>query len=75
MINLLIDTNIYSHALRGSEDVIRILQGVSRIGICSISVGELLSGFKGGRKERERSEKTGGNLKSSWIHHVLLFMP
>ena len=53
MIEILIDTNIYTFALKGDEEVISILQKVSRIGISAVSIGELLSGFKGGRKEKE----------------------
>lgn len=51
MNKILIDTNIYSLAMRGDSTVIDILQQVSLIGITSVSMGELLSGFKGGSKE------------------------
>ena len=53
MNKLLIDTNIYSHAFAGSEEVVGILQKAALIGICSVSIGELLSGFKAGNRERE----------------------
>ena len=52
MNKILIDTNIYSHAMRGNNEVISYLQQVSEIGISSISIGELLSGFKAGNKEQ-----------------------
>jgi len=57
MRNLLVDTNIYTHALKGDREVISILQRASRIGICTISIGELLGGFKGGRKEKQNREE------------------
>ena len=51
MNKILIDTNIYSHAMRGDAEVISCLQHLTHIGISSISIGELLSGFKAGNKE------------------------
>jgi tRNA(fMet)-specific endonuclease VapC len=57
MNRILIDTNIYSAAMRGNEAVVRLLRSVSQIGISSISIGELLSGFKAGnREEKNRHE-------------------
>ncbi len=57
MIRLLIDTNIYSNALRGDGKIVSILQKANEIGISSISIGELLSGFKGGSKEQQNREE------------------
>ena len=54
---LLIDTNIYSYALRGDPEITRTLQQVSQIGISAISIGELLSGFKAGSKEKTNREQ------------------
>ena len=51
MNKVLIDTNIYSHAMRGNNKVIRYLQQIAHIGMSSISIGELLSGFKAGNKQ------------------------
>jgi len=57
MNRLLIDTNIYSNLLKGEKEILAILQKANEIGIASISIGELLSGFKGGSKEqRNRKE-------------------
>jgi len=53
----LIDTNIYSYALRGDADTISTLQHVAQIGISSISIGELLSGFRAGSKEKTNREQ------------------
>jgi tRNA(fMet)-specific endonuclease VapC len=49
----LIDTNIYSNALKGEKEAVSLLRELRLIGISTISIGELLSGFKGGRKEKE----------------------
>lgn len=64
MNKILIDTNIYSSALRGASEVVQVLQRVSQIGICAVSIGELLSGFKGGNKEQENRKMLGVFLDS-----------
>ena len=64
MRNLLIDTNIYAHALRGDSEVVTILQKANQIGVCPITIGELLSGFKGGSRERQNIEELGEFLDS-----------
>jgi predicted nucleic acid-binding protein len=57
MKNLLIDTNIYTHALAGDPETTDILRHTQKIAICSISIGELLSGFKGGTREKENRKE------------------
>ena len=57
MRRLLIDTNIYSYALKGDDDVVEVLKKAEQIGISVISIGELLSGFKGGGKEQKNREE------------------
>ncbi len=64
MKRLLIDTNIYSYALKGDQEIIATLQKALHIGFSSISVGELLSGFKGGEKERQNREELDEFLDS-----------
>ncbi len=49
---MLIDTNIYSGAMRGDKEIISRLQRADAIGICAVSIGELLSGFKTGSREK-----------------------
>ena len=57
MRQVLIDTSIYSLAMRGEESVTHVLQQIDRIGVSAISIGELLSGFRGGNAEaRNRDE-------------------
>jgi len=57
MNRILIDTNIYSFALRGNFDVGTVLRHVSHIGFSAISIGELLSGFRGGNKEKKNRQE------------------
>ena len=57
MKRLLVDTNIYSYALRGDDNVVEVLKKAEHIGISMISIGELLSGFKGGGKEQKNREE------------------
>ncbi len=64
MTPLLIDTNIYSHALRGEEEVVAILQRAPRIGLSTVSVGELLAGFKTGSKEEKNRDELAVFLDS-----------
>jgi tRNA(fMet)-specific endonuclease VapC len=51
MKKVLIDTNIYSYAMKGDTEVTNHMRQIDVIGISTISLGELLSGFKGGRRE------------------------
>ncbi len=61
---LLIDTNIYSYAMRGDAEIIKNLQQVAHIGISAISIGELLSGFKAGNKEKTNRQELNQFLDS-----------
>lgn len=57
MKRLLIDTNIYSYALKGEEGVVEVLREADEIGFSVISIGELLCGFKlGGKEQKNRKE-------------------
>lgn len=68
MNRILIDTNIYSAAMRGEPEIVDHLRRVAFIGISVVSVGELRSGFKGGRREREKFEELGAFLDSPRVH-------
>ncbi|SJM92925.1 Ribonuclease VapC [Crenothrix polyspora] len=61
---LLIDTNIYSYAMRGDIEIVKNLQQVAHIGITAISIGELLSGFKAGNKEKINRQELNQFLDS-----------
>jgi predicted nucleic acid-binding protein len=55
--DILIDTNAYVAFKQGAADAVEVLQHVHRIGINSIVLGELLSGFAvGAREEKNRRE-------------------
>jgi tRNA(fMet)-specific endonuclease VapC len=50
---ILLDTNAYAAFKRGNQEAIDILRHAQVIGISSIVLGELLSGFGAGRREAE----------------------
>ena len=72
MNRILIDTNIYTHALKGTAEVVSILQSASEIGISAISIGELISGFMGGTKEKENRQELAGFLDSPRVKIYLI---
>lgn len=57
MKKVLIDTNIYSLAMKGDVDVVHTMRKIDRIGFSAISIGELLSGFRGGKHETKNREE------------------
>jgi predicted nucleic acid-binding protein len=54
---MLIDTNVYSLAMRGSPEIFGILRHCRQIGISAISIGELYSGFRGGNREQQNRQE------------------
>ncbi len=52
----LIDTNIYSLAMRGDAEVVDRLQHLDEIGFSVVSLGELLVGFRTGSHGTKRIE-------------------
>jgi tRNA(fMet)-specific endonuclease VapC len=57
MKKLLIDTNIYSLAMKGDSEVVKVLRKIDLIGFSSVSAGELYLGFKGGSREDKNREE------------------
>jgi tRNA(fMet)-specific endonuclease VapC len=57
MKKVLIDTNIYSLAMKGDVGVVSALKKIRQIGISAISIGELYSGFAAGSREHENREE------------------
>jgi tRNA(fMet)-specific endonuclease VapC len=55
--NVLIDTNIYSMAMRGDAKIVDMLRQFDRIAFSAVSVGELFSGFNGGSHEMKNREE------------------
>ncbi len=64
MKKVLIDTNIYSLAMKGDGNVVDALRKIDQIGFAAISVGELYSGFKGGNRETTNREELNVFLDS-----------
>lgn len=64
MMNVLIDTNIYSLAMKGDANVVNMLRKFDRIAFTAISAGELYSGFKGGNQEGKNREELSTFLDS-----------
>lgn len=50
---ILLDTNAYSRLMQGDEFVIRSADDANRIVLCSVVLGELESGFRGGTRYDE----------------------
>ncbi len=70
MNRVLIDTNIYSEALRGNDHVIPKLQSCEIIAISPIVIGELLSGFKGGNKYQKNLDELNKFLDSPRVRII-----
>lgn len=68
MAKILLDTNIYSAALRGDDEITTTLKQVAHLGICTITIGELFSGFKGGTREKENRHELADFLDSPRCH-------
>lgn len=64
MKKVLIDTNIYSLAMKGDGSVINILRKIDLIGFSAVSIGELYSGFMGGSRENKNREELNVFLDS-----------
>lgn len=64
MKKLLIDTNVYSLAMRDEAEVIYKLRHTGHIGISAISIGELLFGFRGGNREQKNRQELNQFLDS-----------
>ncbi len=63
----LIDTNIYSLAMRGEASVLDRLQQLDEIGFTVVSLGELLVGFRGGSREAQNRLELSRFLDSSRV--------
>lgn len=72
MKKVLIDTNIYSSAMKGDINVVGTLRKIDRIGFSVISIAELYSGFKGGRHEAKNREELNYFLDSPrvLVHYI-----
>ena len=57
MKRVLIDTNVYVAFKRGDRETLKEIQNVDYIGLCPVVLGELLSGFKAGAKEKKNRKE------------------
>ena len=64
MKKVLIDTNIFSLAMKGDASTVQVLRKIDQIGFSAVSIGELLSGFKAGNRESENREELNMFLDS-----------
>ena len=62
--NILLDTNAYSAFKRGDSESIEILRRAETIGISSVVLGELLSGFAAGAREADNRRQLNAFLES-----------
>jgi tRNA(fMet)-specific endonuclease VapC len=57
MKKILIDTNVYSDAMRGENYAVKILRRNAQILISPVVIGELFAGFKGGTQEEKNKQQ------------------
>jgi predicted nucleic acid-binding protein len=69
---ILIDTNIYVAFKRGNERVIEMFHKVEYIGLNSVVLGELYSGFKGGSKEKSNIKDLERFLETPRVNTVVI---
>ncbi len=65
---LLLDTNAYIAFKQGNADVLEILQHADVIGMSSIVLGELISGFSVGTRTQENLTELNAFLDTPRIH-------
>jgi tRNA(fMet)-specific endonuclease VapC len=72
--DVLLDTNAYVAFKRGTPDAVDVLTHVPRMGINSIVLGELLSGFAIGTREAENRQELRQFLASERVHQLIIDM-
>jgi predicted nucleic acid-binding protein len=70
MKKILLDTNTYAAFKQNREDVIETIQRVDYIGMNSIVFGELLAGFKGGKREAQNRKELDEFLDSPRVDQI-----
>jgi tRNA(fMet)-specific endonuclease VapC len=70
--NILLDTNAYVAFKQGTADAVEVLQYTPRIGINSIVLGELLSGFAIGTREEENRQELEQFLASERVDQLVV---
>ena len=72
MRDILLDTNAYAAFKRGMPDAVEVIAPAPRIGINSIVLGELLSGFAVGTREAENRQELEQFLASERVHQLVI---
>jgi predicted nucleic acid-binding protein len=72
MKKVLIDTNAYAAFKRGDEGAVDIVRLADQLGICSIVLGELLSGFMAGSKEEKNRKELSDFLISPRVTMLMV---
>lgn len=67
MRHILVDTNAYAAFKRGDTEAVEVLRHADQIGISTVVLGELLSGFAAGRRETENRRELGAFLDSARV--------
>ena len=76
MKKIIIDTNIYSNAMRGLPKAVKVFQRHKTILFSPIVVGELLAGFKKGHKEEANKVQLRQFLSQKRVNELsLTFYP
>lgn len=64
---LLLDTNAYAEWKRGDAAVAALVQGAEELLLSAVVVGELLYGFRHGRRYEENLRELDALLESPWV--------
>ena len=67
MRQILLDTNAYTAFKRGEQSAIEIIRLAETVGLSTIVLGELLSGFSAGRQEAKNRSELAAFLDSSRV--------
>lgn len=70
MKKILLDTNSYVAFKQNREDVVETIRRVDYIGMNSIVFGELLAGFKGGKREAQNRKELDEFLDSPRVEQI-----
>jgi tRNA(fMet)-specific endonuclease VapC len=70
--DVLLDTNAYVAFKRGTPDAVDVLRHAPRIGMSSIVLGELLSGFAVGTREAENRQELEQFLASERVYQLVV---
>jgi tRNA(fMet)-specific endonuclease VapC len=67
MNHVLLDTNAYSHLMAGNQSVLTIISEADIVYMSVFVIGELLTGFKGGKHEQRNREILNHFLKKQTV--------